>query len=151
MSDRLPGRKRDAALALAAGSGHPAGDPGLNGHTVDRGPEGDASEASPVRFLGVNGVLGKQDAANDVDGSFSGAYPALWEFVTVRLFRGAPRETATILFFREDGQWKCCLSDRDTDRVLFRSGDTVTDCLEGLEKALESPRADWRASKRTRR
>lgn len=107
----------------------------------------DASGAPGVRFLPINGVLGSQDAADDIDSEFAGRFPALWEYVTVRLLKGQVRQTSTLLFFREDGQWKLCVSDRDTGRVLFRSGDSVEEALDAAEKALASPRADWRAAK----
>lgn len=151
MSDRLPGRKSGPRAPVATGPGHSGESPGVNGASGDGGAGCLAPETPGVRFLLVNGVLGPSDPADDVDSEFSQAYPACWEYLTVRVFRGSPRQTSTILFFREDGQWKVCLSDRDTDRVLFRSGDSVSDCFEALEKALASPRADWRASRRSRR
>lgn len=151
MSDRLPRAKGRPSPDLASGQGVAPGDQGDHGGRANGSVGEDAREVSGVHFLGINGVLGPIGQAEDIDSDFSAAYPALWEYVTVRSFHGKPRETATMLFFREDGQWKLCLCDRDTDRVLFRSGDSVTECLESIEKALVSPRADWRGSRRSAR
>lgn len=150
MSDRLPKEPRAARAAVVPREGSAEGDPGVNGQGGGGAVGRDAPAASGLRFLPVNGVLGSSDPADDVDSDFQSRFPAVWEFVTCREFKGHPRMTATLLFFREDGQWKLCVGDRDTDRVLFRSGDSLSECLEAAEKALASPRADWRASRRSR-
>lgn len=151
MSDRLPGRKPRNDAPVATGAGHPDASAGVNGKAAAGDAPVDAPVASGIRFLCVNGSVGPQDPPDDIDSEFAGRYPACWEYLTVRVFRGQARTTATLLFFREDGQWKCCLCDRDTDRVLFRSGDSLEATLESLEGALASPRADWRPSKRPSR
>jgi len=148
MSDRLPREPRRAKHALGIGEGDSQASPGGNGDGGSGAAPPDAPGTPGVRFLPVNGMLGPQNPADDVDSEFAAAYPAVWEYVTVRLWRGQVRQTSTLLFFREDGQWKVCCSDRDTDRVLFRSGDSIHEALDALEKALASPRADWRQSRR---
>lgn len=148
MSDRLPRKSRGPDPAVAAGEGNPQAGAGVNGDGSHVPTPQDAPGSPGVRFLPVNGVLGENSPADDVDSDFAGRWPAVWEYVTCRLFRGCVRVTATLLFFREDGQWKLCVSDRDTERVLFRTGDTIEESLDAAEKALASPRADWRQSKR---
>lgn len=148
MSDRLPRKPRGTGTPVGIGEGNSHESPGVDVPASDGSAATDAQPTPGVRFLSINGVLGPSDSADDVDSEFSRRWPALWEYVTCTLFRGVRRQTATLLFFREDGSWKLCVSDRDTERVLFRSGDTVEDCLDAAEKALESPRADWRASRR---
>ena len=150
MSDRLPREPRRTNPDVAAGKGHPGEGPGVNGSGGGGSAAPVTPDASPLRFLPINGVLGGSVTPDDVDNEFAGKWPALWEYVTCRSFRGQQRVTSTLLFFREDGQWKLCVSDRDCDRVLFRSGESIEEALDAAEKALASPRADWRASKRRR-
>jgi hypothetical protein len=76
-----------------------------------------------------------------------GLFPAISEYLTRRVVEGKVIETATLLLFAEEGQWKVCLNDRDGGVVLFRGGLTVSDALGGLEKALVEGTADWRERK----
>jgi len=43
--------------------------------------------------------------------------------------------------------WRCCLSDRDNGRVLWKSGATLVDALEAIELSLlgDDP-SEWRRS-----
>lgn len=75
-------------------------------------------------------------------------YPVLWEFLTEELWEdGARRELPTMLFFREAGMWKVCLSDKALDRVVFVAGHTPDDVIETLSVRLETDSLEWRAKK----
>ena len=78
------------------------------------------------------------------DPEAAGRFPALWEYLTCQLIEDKGRLTATLLVMAEDGTVKLCLSDRETDRVCWRSAKTVLEALEGLEEALASGSAEWR-------
>lgn len=78
------------------------------------------------------------------DGEVEAIYPALWEFLTCQLVEDKGRLTSTLLVMAEDGQVKLCLSDRETDRVAWRSARTVREALQGLEEALAAGTAEWR-------
>lgn len=148
MSDRLPKGTRRNSASLESGVTNSA--QGSEGHGGDS--NGDVASAAPVepglQFLRVPGVLRREDYSEQLDSGFCGRWPALWEFVTRRKVGITVRETSTLLFFREDGRWKCCLCDRDSEAVMFRAGDTIEGCLDALEESVTGPRPDWRASRR---
>lgn len=82
-----------------------------------------------------------------VDADFAKRFPVIWEFISCPTYEdGTARELASLIFFCEGGAVKCCLSDKDASRVCFFAADTFQDCLRGLEKALATDKADWRAS-----
>jgi len=96
-----------------------------------------ASAASPVNLLAAVGrcpVMGK--------------LPALVEHLTSDKWDdGEVRAASTLLLFVDQGEWKCCLNDRDGGRVAFTTGTTVAGLLGALEEALQAGRVEWRASK----
>ena len=61
---------------------------------------------------------------------------------------GSSRETATLLVFLEGGCFKVCLSDRDTGRTLWATGDDFDTALGALESRLSTGKAEWRANTR---
>jgi len=71
--------------------------------------------------------------------------------MTCQLVGDKGREPATLIVCAEEGQVKMCLSDRETNRVLWRSGDTVLEALEAMEKALEHGAKDWRERREYKR
>lgn len=82
------------------------------------------------------------------DETFERQFESLHEFMTARLFDdGSERETATLLVFASDGQWKACLNDRAEGRVAFVTGRTVQDLFKLLNEQLDSSSVEWRASK----
>lgn len=81
------------------------------------------------------------------DPFFASLFPAVAEYVTRRVVEGVVIETATLLLFAEEGQFKLCLSDRDAGVVVFRGGQTVQDALGSLESSLVDGTADWRERK----
>lgn len=66
------------------------------------------------------------------------------------IHKGKAREPASITLFVEAGQLKGCLTDKQNERILFRSGETVEELLDAFEKAVRDSGADWRPSRRTR-
>ena len=74
-------------------------------------------------------------------------FPIVCDYLTVDQYDdGKPRITATLLLFCEDGLLKGCLSDRDSDRVVFKQGDTLFDVLSSMERGLDEDTIDWRRS-----
>lgn len=74
-------------------------------------------------------------------------WPHLGEYLAESAYEdGSPRVTSTLLVFAEDGWWKGCLKDRDNERSLWHSNDTLESLLDGLEELLATGRAEWRAS-----
>lgn len=57
---------------------------------------------------------------------------------------GSRRQPATLLLFVEGGFWKCCISDRATDRNAFLSARTLGGLFQALEEGLASDRVEWR-------
>lgn len=82
-----------------------------------------------------------------VDVAFQSSYPALSEFLTVAVYPdGSPRQLSTLTLFRDDGQWKACLNDKDNGTVLFVTENTYGTLLEALEILLQEERPPWRKS-----
>jgi hypothetical protein len=73
--------------------------------------------------------------------------PALLEYLGSAVYPdGAPRMRSTLLVLVEDGAVKVCLSDRDQEQSLWRSGSSLEDALAALEVTLTSEHQDWRRS-----
>jgi len=70
--------------------------------------------------------------------------------MSVVVHKGKAREPASITLFCEAGQLKACLTDKQNERLLFRSGSGVEEILDAFEKALRDPGADWRPSRKAR-
>jgi hypothetical protein len=80
-------------------------------------------------------------------GDWGKKYPAICEFLSLLSWEdGSSRVPGSLILFWEDGSWKACLNDKDTNRVGFLSAATPTDLLGSIEKALCSDRIDWRAA-----
>lgn len=74
-------------------------------------------------------------------------YPTLMEYLAEDRYEdGSARRTATLLIFFDQGDWKGCLNDRDTDRVAFVTATCPTALLAVLEDKLTSSSIEWRAS-----
>lgn len=81
------------------------------------------------------------------DEAFAKKYPLLLEFLTRELWEpGVPRAKGTLFLFCEDGVFKLCLSDKDTDEVAFVTKATFTAVLEAAERGLAGNTLDWRLS-----
>lgn len=59
-----------------------------------------------------------------------------------------PRETSTLLLFVEDGRWKCCFTDRDAEKCVWITCDTLTGLLALLEGDLQDGSGEWREKKK---
>lgn len=93
-------------------------------------------------------VKGTVDGEFLVDASdFGTEHPGIWEVLSRRMYRGKPRKTGTLMVSCEPGRVTLCLSDKESSQVCFYTCDTVEEALAGLEAALQSRKADWRASK----
>jgi hypothetical protein len=57
---------------------------------------------------------------------------------------GKARSPSSLVVFTEDGQWKGCLTEKDANLKLWRSGESFQKLLQAFEKALASGNADWR-------
>lgn len=57
---------------------------------------------------------------------------------------GSPRQTSTLLIFAEDGCWKCCLTDRASERSTWVSARTLGGLFQSLGERLQSDTAEWR-------
>jgi len=80
---------------------------------------------------------------NDAD--FSSTYPLLTEHLRDAQYGdGSPRTTSTLLVFFELGVLRLCLNDRDNNRSVFFTGETMEAGLVSLENALAENRVDWR-------
>jgi hypothetical protein len=84
------------------------------------------------------------------DSDLAGTCPALLEFLTEREDEnGKPRVTSTLLVAAEDGVWKACLTDRAQvggkfDYKLWKTGMTLADALQALDRDLQEGTAEWR-------
>lgn len=71
---------------------------------------------------------------------------AVREYLTSEKYPdGSSRERSTIMLFVETGVVKVCLTDRDQSRQMWRAGQSLEECLQELEDALQSNVQDWRA------
>lgn len=92
-------------------------------------------------------------AGGDVsDEKFAKKFPLVLEHLTHAEWEdGGARETSTLTIFVEEGLVKIGLNDRDAQRTLYRSADTLEGAIAAVEKALAGPGADWRPWKGRRR
>lgn len=74
--------------------------------------------------------------------------PALFEYLTSTVFEdGSARQTSTLLVFVDGSDFKACLNDRENDRSLWATGDTLEGCLGTLEALLCDAKAPWRKNR----
>jgi len=60
---------------------------------------------------------------------------------------GEVREPSTMILFIEEGQWKVCLSEKNTLKSLWATSKTFWGLLEALEARLTADAVDWRAQR----
>lgn len=111
-----------------------------------------APASSGGRFAGAlppgDVIIGGGGANDD---SFGEQCPLLHLFLTaVKDDDGKPRRTSTLMIFAEDGRFKAVLHERQHKLSLWREGETVKGCLDGLESALAGGKAEWRKDKQGR-
>lgn len=82
-------------------------------------------------------------------GGLEAAYPALWEYLTLREWGpNEPRDTASLLIFNDEGILKACVNDRDALRVAFVAAGSLTLLLSSLEAGLVADTLDWRLDRK---
>jgi hypothetical protein len=57
---------------------------------------------------------------------------------------GEVRQRSTLIVFYEEGQYKVCLSDKDTNMTLWAASKSFLGVLEALEGRLTEATPDWR-------
>lgn len=80
---------------------------------------------------------------NDAD--FKATYPSITDHLTsARYDDGSNRATSTLLIFCDQGVLRVCVNDRDNNRSVFFTGETMESALMAAENALATNTADWR-------
>lgn len=98
----------------------------------------------------VSDVPRAPDTPAAYDEKLGRLYPCVLEHLTARVYEdGGARVPCTLSIFAEDGVWKCCLNDKDTDSYCFVSGETLDGLLRSLEDGLSGGGLDWRRRKPT--
>jgi hypothetical protein len=115
-----------------------------------RFPDGDGTGVPGTGVLDLPVVGGSRTNLPTPERLFGGRWPAVSEYMSVVVHKGKAREPASITLFCEAGQLKACLTDKQNERLLFRSGSGVEEILDAFEKALRDPGADWRPSRKAR-
>lgn len=70
------------------------------------------------------------------------------EFLTQAIWEdGKPRVPGTIVLFAEEGSFKACLCDKDSDSVGFVTSPVASALLSAVEGALSADQVDWRRNK----
>lgn len=81
-------------------------------------------------------------------GAWEKRFPALLEFLTLESWgEGLERVPGSLSVFVDQGQWKCCLSDRDAGLVAFVTASEPDGLLQALEKGLRGESLDWRVTR----
>jgi hypothetical protein len=71
--------------------------------------------------------------------------PILWEYLQAEAYEdGTKRQPSALSVFVEGRVCKVALNDKDVQRSLYASGDTVEEALKALERFLALPKPDWR-------
>lgn len=82
-------------------------------------------------------------------GEWSSCFPALVEFLLVaRWSDGTARIPGSLTLFTDQGQWKVCLSDKDSGRIAFVTSGSPQGALSAAEAGLVASSLDWRSSSR---
>ena len=82
------------------------------------------------------------------DGKWAQALPTIAEYLSSEAWDdGSSRERSSLSIKVQDGCILAVLQDHEFGRGLYVVGATVDAALKSLEKALQSPSADWRVWK----
>jgi len=113
--------------------------------TRNRGKKPKGEEPMKKPQVGMNGANVKLLRAS----AFSQAHPHIWDYLTAPRYSDTKelRQTSTLLLFNDSGVLKLCFSDKDNNRTVFMTGETVEELFTNLEVALESDTAEWRTSR----
>lgn len=85
------------------------------------------------------------------DDAFQEQFPGLFEVLCRCKYQGHPRVTGRLILFAELDRATLCLCDKQSGQVCFFTSKGFNEALEGLERALQAGKADWRADKRSTR
>jgi hypothetical protein len=78
------------------------------------------------------------------DERFASEYPSVTEFLTLDKYDdGTARKRSSISLFVEQGVVKLALYDKDGERSLFTSAESLPGALSNLEAALNSKAPPW--------
>lgn len=79
-------------------------------------------------------------------GSLLDIYPDLREFLTCPKWAdGSSRALGSLTVFCDDGRLKACVNDKECNRVLFVSAESLEGLLEAIDSQIGNDGADWRA------
>ena len=78
---------------------------------------------------------------------FAQEFPGIWEILARCRWKGNPRQTGTLMLFCEPGRPTVCLLDRARGEKCFYASSGFMEALEGLERALQEGKGDWRPDK----
>lgn len=80
------------------------------------------------------------------DESFARAYPTIADYLcSVRWEDGSPRVPSTLSVFVQDGSIKVSVNDKDQDRGLYVSAESLEEALALAERALQLDNPPWRS------
>lgn len=117
---------------------------GLNPHPTIRSDER-KEVVMALRKL-EQGVASSQSRGVNV--ADAGAYPQVLEYLASDKYPdGSSRQTSSLVIVSDGQAWRVCLSDKDNQRVMWKTGATLVEALEAIELALmaDDP-SDWRRS-----
>lgn len=93
--------------------------------------------------------VSKAKKASAGKSAFAKEHPAIWEYLSLDTGKdGGKRDTASLTIFVDEGQLKCCVSDKEAQEVAFWSAETWEELIAGVEADLSVGEGDWRASKK---
>jgi hypothetical protein len=82
------------------------------------------------------------------DEGFSSEFPGLYEFLARIKYHGQTRKPGKMIVYYEENRAAICLSDVQTRQVGFHIGESIQECMEGLEGRLQACKVDWRRSRK---
>lgn len=83
-------------------------------------------------------------SAPEVPEGVLSACPTLWEFLSVTVIDGKPRQTSTMSLWVSEGDITLCLNERDAGLSMYSGGSTLEEALTSLERKLNSESPEWR-------
>lgn len=81
------------------------------------------------------------------DEVFAQNFPGIYEWLARVMYKGKPRETASLTIKYRSGGVSLCLSAPQEKLVGWHQDKTIDEALEGLEKRLQARAMDWRERK----
>jgi len=80
------------------------------------------------------------------DDEFAAAYPTITDYLcSIRWDDGSPRVASTLTVFLQDGGIKISVNDKDGDRGLFVTAESLREALALAERALQADNPPWRS------